>query len=113
MKVLIVAELPTFYITGVIKRCIQAITEMNTTEAVLFLVSLGYLFIVFATGQSAIEDTKDGFDKTSGSKYFSKPDQQILFFRRVLSDNSPGPQNAAFASGAAVCTAGGKTGVAQ
>jgi hypothetical protein len=85
---------------------------MNTTEAVLFLVSLGYLFIVFATGQSAIEDKKDRFDKTSGSKYFSKPDQHFLFFRRVLSEN-PGPQNAAFASGAAVCTAGGKTGVAQ
>ena len=86
---------------------------MNTTEAVLFLVSLGYLFIVFATGQSTIRDKKDRFDKTSGSKYFSKPDQHIFFFRRVPSENSPGPQNAAFASGAAVCTAGGKTGVAQ
>jgi hypothetical protein len=62
---------------------------MNTTEAVLFLVSLGYLFIVFAAGQSATGDTNDGFDKTSGSKYFSKPDQHILFFRRVLSERSP------------------------
>ena len=86
---------------------------MNTTEAVLFLISLGYLFIVFATGQSTMGDATDRFDKTSGSKYFSKPDQHILFFRRVLSENRPGPQNAAFASGAAVCTAGGKTGVAQ
>jgi hypothetical protein len=62
---------------------------MNTTEAVLFLVSLGYLFIVFAAGQSAIGDTNDGFDKTSRSKYFSNPDQHI-FFRRVLSERSPG-----------------------
>ena len=62
---------------------------MNTTEAVLFLVSLGYLFMVFATGQSAIGDTKDGFDKTSGSKYFSNPDQHILFFREVRSERRP------------------------
>jgi hypothetical protein len=62
---------------------------MNTTEAVLFLVSLGYIFIVFAAGQSAIGDTNDGFDKTSGSKYFSNPDQHILFFSKILSERSP------------------------
>ena len=86
---------------------------MNTFDAVLFLVSLGYVFIIFAIGQGSYGHAGDGFDKTSGSKYFSNPDQRIHFFRRVLSENSPGPQNAAFASEGAVCTAGRMTGVAQ
>jgi hypothetical protein len=86
---------------------------MNTFDAVLFLVSLGYVFIIFAIGQGSYGDAGNGFDKTSGSKYFSNPDQHIHFFRRVLSENSPGPQNGALASGAAVCTAGRITGVAQ
>ncbi len=63
---------------------------MNTAEAVLFLVSLSYVFIIFAIGQRTYEDEGDGFDKTSGSKYFSNPDQHIHFFRRVLSERSPG-----------------------
>ena len=45
---------------------------MNTFDAVLFLVSLGYVFIIFAIGQGSYEHAGDGFDKTSGSKYFSK-----------------------------------------
>jgi hypothetical protein len=41
---------------------------MNTIDAVLFLVSLGYVFIIFATGQRFHGDEGDGFDKTSGSE---------------------------------------------
>ena len=63
---------------------------MNTPDAVLFLVSLGYVSIIFATGHSVYGDEGNGFDKTSGSKYFSYPDQRIHFFRRVLSERSPG-----------------------
>jgi hypothetical protein len=37
-------------------------------DAVLFLVSLGYVFIIFAIGQGAYGDAGDGFDKTSGSE---------------------------------------------
>ena len=65
---------------------------MNTMEAVLFLVSLSYIFIIFATGPSATGDARDGFDKRNGSKYFSYPDQHIFFLRRVPSERSPGPQ---------------------
>ena len=60
MKVLIVAELPSFYIPVVIK--------MNTVEVVLFLVSDGYVSIIFATGQGPQRRDGDGFDKTSGSE---------------------------------------------
>ena len=60
MKVLIVAELPTFYIPAVIK--------MNTVEVVLFLVPDGYVSIIFATGQMPARRDGDGFDKTSGSE---------------------------------------------
>jgi len=65
---------------------------MNTVDAVLFLVSLSYVFIIFAIGQRSYGDEGDGFDKTSGSKYFSNPDQHIHFFRRVLSERSTGPK---------------------
>ena len=60
MKVLIVAELRSFYIPAVIK--------MNTVEVVLFLVSDGYVSIIFATGQAPLKERWHGFDKTSGSE---------------------------------------------
>ena len=73
MKVLIVAELPSFYIPVVIK--------MNTVEVVLFLVSDGYVSIIFATGQAP--SRRDGMDLTRPAvqKYFSKsrPAYTFLF----------------------------------
>jgi hypothetical protein len=72
---------------------------MNTVEAVLFLVLLGYVFIIFATGQRSYEDEGNGFDKASGSKYFSNPDQHILFFGRGTFRVQSGPSSAIFASG--------------
>jgi hypothetical protein len=66
VKVLIVAELPSLYIAAVIK--------MNTAQVVLFLVSVGYISMILATGHVLYGDNRDGFDKTSGSKYFSNPD---------------------------------------
>jgi hypothetical protein len=35
-------------------------------------------------------DESDGFDKTSGSKYFSNPDQHIHFFPWVLFEEGKG-----------------------
>jgi hypothetical protein len=85
---------------------------MNTIDAVLFLVSLSYIFIIFATGPSASGDASDGFDKTSGSKYFSYPDQHIPFFRRYLR-SAVRALKRDFCAWAAVCKAGRMTGVAQ
>ncbi|MGZ7050599.1 MAG: hypothetical protein ACXVK3_01300 [Candidatus Angelobacter sp.] len=82
MKVLIVAELLSLHITVVIK--------MNTNKVVLFLVSFGYISIIFATGHVPYGDDRDGFDKSSGSKYFSNPDQHIHFFSRVFSAEDQG-----------------------
>jgi hypothetical protein len=81
VKVFIVAELPSFYIHAVIK--------MNTVEVVLFLVSDGYVSIIFATGQAPSRRNGYGFDKTSGSEvlfqvqtstYISLP---VYFFRKA------------------------------
>lgn len=56
------------------------------------MVSLSYVFIIFATGQRCYGNEGYGFDKTSGSKYFSNPDQHIHFLRRVLSERGTGPK---------------------
>jgi hypothetical protein len=53
---------------------------MNTVQMVLFLVSVGYISLIVATGHAFYGDNRDGFDKTSGSKYFSNSDQPIHFF---------------------------------
>jgi hypothetical protein len=60
VKVLIVAELPSFYIPAVIK--------MNTVEVVLFLVPDGYVSIIFATRPGLQRRDGNGFDKTSSSE---------------------------------------------
>lgn len=54
---------------------------MNTFDVVLFLVLLSYVFIIFAIGQGSHAHAGAGFDKTSGSKYFSKsrPAHTFLF----------------------------------
>jgi len=72
VKVPILSELPYFYIPAVIK--------MNTVEVVLFLVSDGYVSIIFATGQVHLTG-KTAMDLTRPAvqKYFSNPDQHINF----------------------------------
>jgi hypothetical protein len=83
VKVLIVAELPYFYIPAVIK--------MNTVEVVLFLVPDSYVSIIFATGQNANGDAADGFDKTSGSEVLFQVQTSIyIFSSRVLSPEGQG-----------------------
>jgi hypothetical protein len=78
VKVLIVAELLSFYITAVIK--------MNTVEVVLFLVPDGYVSIILATGQIPPWRDGDGFDKTSGSEVLFQVQTSIyIFSSRVLS----------------------------
>jgi hypothetical protein len=76
VKVLIVAELPSFYIRVVIK--------MNTVEVVLFLVPDGYVSIIFATGQTPLKERRHGFDKTSGSEVLFQVQTSIHFSSRVL-----------------------------
>jgi len=71
VKVLIVAELRSFYIPAVIK--------MNTVRVVLFLVSDGYVSIIFATGQVPSGRDGDGFDKTSGSEVLFQVQTQHTF----------------------------------
>jgi len=73
VKVLIVAELHSFYIPVVIK--------MNTVEVVLFLVSDGYVSIIFATGQCPQGETAMDLTRPAVQKYFSKsrPAYTFLF----------------------------------
>ncbi|HEY5030540.1 MAG TPA: hypothetical protein VIK39_19205, partial [Candidatus Angelobacter sp.] len=51
---------------------------------------IGYILIIFATGQVLYGYNGDGFDKTSGSKYFSNPDQHTHFFPWVLFEEGQG-----------------------
>jgi len=73
VKVLIVAELRSFYIPAVIK--------MNTVEAVLFLVPDGYVSIIFATSQALKGETAMDLTRPAVQKYFSKsrPAYTFLF----------------------------------
>ena len=73
MKVLIVAELHSFYIPVVIK--------MNTVEVVLFLVSDSYVSIIFATSQVPSGEAAMDLTRPAVQKYFSKsrPAYTFLF----------------------------------
>jgi hypothetical protein len=73
VKVLIVAELPSFYIPAVIK--------MNTVGVVLFLVPDGYVSIIFATRQAFKGEMAMDLTRPAVQKYFSKsrPAYTFLF----------------------------------
>ena len=88
MKVLIVAELPSLYVRAVIK--------MNTVEVVLFLVSDGYVSIIFATGQVPARRDGDGFDKTSGSEVLFQVQTSTYFSFGGCFLETPGTRTALF-----------------
>jgi hypothetical protein len=91
VKVLIVAELLSFYITAVIK--------MNTVEVVLFLVPDGYVSIIFATGQIPHGETAMDLTRPAVQKYFSKSRPAYTFSLHGCYLRKPGRLAAIFCLG--------------